>query len=365
MARHGRWMFVLAVMATLMIGLIGQTGTVLAKDDVVTLRFTSHMSPTNRQVANVVKPWCKMVEDDSKGRIKFKVFPGGVLHGANDGFKAAGASNITDFTHAYPSYVPGNFYLNHGTGLPFLYPNAYVGSLVCEELYNKYLKKEYEGMGVYLMSYQTTANYQIVTKSKPVRTLEDLKGMKIRSAGGMANDFLTAVGAIPVALPAVEAYTALQTGLLDGVLTNAIDIISNRLHEITKYVTISDASTVPVATCMNKKTYNALPKDLRLLVYNSNRKYPQMMAKEYEEGVLDDVKKTGMTVINLSEQEKARWVAAAKKVEDKFIADNEAKGYPAKEFMKELHALSKKYEKWTPAQIWEQVTKNPVQGIND
>jgi len=90
-----------------------------------------------------------------------------------------------------------------------------------------------------------------------------------------------------------------------------------------------------------------------------------MMAKEYEEGVLDDVKKTGMTVINLSEQEKARWVAAAKKVEDKFIADNEAKGYPAKEFMKELHALTKKYEKWTPAQIWEQVTKNPVQGIND
>ncbi|OPY92447.1 MAG: 2,3-diketo-L-gulonate-binding periplasmic protein YiaO precursor [Syntrophaceae bacterium PtaU1.Bin231] len=323
------------------------------------------MSPTNRQVANVVKPWCKMVEDDSKGRIKFKVFPGGVLHGANDGFKAAGAANITDFTHAYPSYVPGNFHLNHGTGLPFLYPNAYVGSLVCEELYNKYLKKEYEGMGVYLMSYQVTANYQIVTKSKPVRTLEDLKGLKIRSAGGMANDFLAAVGAIPVALPAVEAYTALQTGLLDGVLTNAIDIISNRLHEITKYVTISDASTVPVATCMNKKTYNALPKDLRLLVYNSNRKYPQMMAKEYEEGVLDDVKKTGMTVINLSEQEKARWVAAAKKVEDKFIADNEAKGYPAKEFMKELHALTKKYEKWTPAQIWEQVTKNPVQGIND
>lgn len=365
MNRCGKWIFGAMATVILMIGMICQAETAAAKDDVVTLRFSSHMSPTNRQVANVVKPWAKMVEDESKGRIKFKVFAGGVLHGANDGFKAAGTADITDFTHAYPSYVPGNFYLNHGTGLPFLYPNAYVGSLVCEELYNQYLKKEYEGMGVYLMSYQVTANYQIVTRSKPVKTLEDLKGLKIRSAGGLANDFLVSVGAIPVALPAVEAYSALQTGLLDGVLTNAIDIISNRLYEITKYMTVTDATTVPVATCMNKKTFNALPKDLRLLVYNNNRKYPQIMAEAYEKGVMEDVKKTGMTVVTLSDKEKARFTEAAKKLEDKFIADNEAKGLPAKAFMKDLRTLVKKYEKWTPEQIWEKVTKNPVQGIND
>ena len=364
MNRYGKLIFIIMVMVTLSIGMICQTETAMAKDDVITLRFSSHMSPTNRQVSDVIKPYARIVEEASGGRLKVKVFAGGVLHGPYDGFKAC-VSDITDLTHAYPSYVPGNFHLNHGVGLPFLYPNAYVGSLVVEELYSKYLKKEYEAMGVYLMSYPTTANYQILTKAKPVRTLEDLKGLKIRSAGGAANDLLSALGAIPVALPAVEAYTALQTGLLDGVLTNSVDIISNRLYEITKYVTVANASTVPIATAMNKKTYSALPKDLRLIVYNSNRKYSQIMAKINEEGVLDDVKKRGLTLIELSAQEKGRWKEAARKLEDKFIADNEAKGLPAREFMKEIYALSKKYEKWTPEQIWEKITKNPVQGIND
>ena len=60
-----------------------------------------------------------------------------------------------------------------------------------------------------------------------------------------------------------------------------------------------------------------------------------------------------------------RFRDAVRKLGDKFIETNESKGLPAREFMKELHAATKKYEKWTPEQIWEQVSKHPVQGIND
>lgn len=364
MSRYGKLILIVMVMVTLSIGMICQTEIAMAKDDVITLRFSSHMSPTNRQVSDVIKPYAKIVEEASGGRLKVKVFAGGVLHGPNDGFKAC-ATDITDFTHGYPAYVPGNFHLNHGPGLPFLFPNAYAGSLATEEVYPKYLKKEYEAMGVYLMAFPATSNYQILTKSKAVRSLEDMKGLKIRSPGGPANDLLTALGAAPVSIPAVEAYTGLQTGLIDGVLTNPVDIISNRLYEIAKHLTKVDASSVAIATCMNKKTYNALPKDLRLIVYNSNRKYPQLMAKVNEEGVMDSLAKYGVGLIDLSDKEKMRFREAVRKLGDKFIETNEAKGLPAREFMKELHAATKKYEKWTPEQIWEQVSKHPVQGIND
>src|SRR5690606_32610959 len=126
--------------------------------------------------------WVDMVEDESNGKIKIQSYLGGTLHGARDGFKAA-VNDITDFTAAYTMYQPGSFSLPHALDLPFAFPNSAVASKVAEELYPKYFKKEYEAMGVYLAQYAANGSYNLFTK-KPIRTLADMKGMKIRAAGG-------------------------------------------------------------------------------------------------------------------------------------------------------------------------------------
>lgn len=367
MKRYGGFVPIAMVMLTLSMLLIGQAEVAIAKDDVITLRFSTHMSAAHKQVTNAMDPYAKMIKEASGGRLNVKIYTGGVLHGPKDGFKAC-ASDITDFTQAYPGYMPGNFHMYFALHLPFLFPNGYVATLVTEELYPKYLKKEYEAMGVYLMASPQTSTYQILTKDKPIRRLEDLKGVKLRSPGGLTNDIIASLGAVPVSIPAVETYTGLQTGLVDGVFMNKIDIVANRLYETAKYLTFLDVSVYAVPTAMNKKTYDSLPKNLRLIVYNSNRKFAQMMTGSYEKDAEKQLRevanKYGMVITSLSEKEKSHFTDAVKNLENVFIKENEARGLPVREFLKEIRALTTKYEKWSPEQIWEQVSKYPIQGIN-
>ena len=118
---------------------------------------------------------------------------------------------MTDYTHGYATYQPGSFHLTHGLQLPFLFPNSGVAALVSEELYPEYLKGEYERMGVYLAHCNSATAYDILSKT-PVRTPADMRGLKVRSTGGLMAETLRQVDAIPVVLAAAEAYTAFSEG---------------------------------------------------------------------------------------------------------------------------------------------------------
>ncbi len=235
----------------------------------ITLRFSTH-SPTTHMLykANFI-PFMELVEKESKGKLIIKPYASGVLHGPRDGFKAC-VADITDYSHGYPSWQAGSFHLNHVMELPFAFPNAYVASLVSEEIYPKYFKKEYEKMDVYLAEYHTTSAYHILSK-RPIRKLEDLKGMKIRSAGGFASNILKTLGAVPVVVPSVEAYNAFQRGVLDGVHFSHSDQVSYRIYEVGKYLTLMNSNMIPVPYCLNRKTFDKLPKDLKRIFYNSLR----------------------------------------------------------------------------------------------
>src|SRR3546814_10505796 len=103
---------------------------------------------------------------------------------------------ISDLSHCDVAYQPTSFNLMHATALAGIFPDAVVGSAVATAIYPKYFKEEYEAMGVYLGRTPMTPPYNIVTK-EPVRTLEDLRGMKVRVVGGLQSDIIEAAGAVP------------------------------------------------------------------------------------------------------------------------------------------------------------------------
>jgi len=270
-------------------------------------------------------------------------------------------------TAADPAWSPAGFHLNHVFGLPFAFPNASVAAIVAEELYPKYLKEEYEKKGIYLAFNSSMATYDLISR-KPVRKLEDLNGMKVRTVAGPQADAAKKLGAVPVFMSINEVYTALQRGMIDAVLSPNFAGYAYRFFEMAKFVTRLDYAITASSWGHNPKTFDALPKALKPQWYNLLRIESQMFGNAMDnENKLsrERNKREGVEVITLPPQEFARWKQAVQPLWDQFVEENEARGLPAKALVQELKAGSEKYSAWSEAQLMEKVTKSPIKGIID
>lgn len=123
-------------------------------------------------------------------------------------------------------------------------PSGKINGLVDWQLYQEFPAIQAEYKGVKLLGLFATEAYPLAT-NKPVRTLKDLKGLKLRAAGGPPADMTKALGAVPVTIPMPDTYLALQKGVIDGYWYSHESVLGFRTYEVTKYVT--DFPTCAVA----------------------------------------------------------------------------------------------------------------------
>lgn len=363
-----RWKTALRLQAVLVaLGFVfGLCAGAYAADNKVEVRFSGYYPESYPVYKEGIKPWEELVEKEGNGKIVFKNYLNGVLNAAKHGFRAT-KDGICDLSHGYPMYQPASFNLCLFGDMPFIVSSSYSGVLAAESLYPKYLKKEYEKMGPYLGFWVFTSPYNLMSK-KPVRTLDDLKGMKIRSTGGIGSDILKELGAVPVILQSAESYTSLQSGVVDAVLYPDGSFVSYRIYEIAKYHTSLAVYNGAVPYAMNRKFFDGLSPENKRFFYNKLRQAAVMASYAYD---IDAVaahkvlKENGVEMINLSEAEKERFRKAVAPMWERFIKNNEAKGLPAKQFVEEFRKLEKEFSKLTPEQALEYATKNPAPGIVD
>ena len=334
--------------------------------DSVVLRYTAHVPNSHGLYGKVFLPWVEIVTERLGGRIRWEHFVDGLLHGALDGFKAV-AAGVTDYTHGYATYQPGSFQLTHGLQLPFLFPHPGIAALVSEELYPKYLKGEYERMGVYLAHCDSTTAYDILSKI-PVRTPSDMRGLKVRSTGGLMAEILRQVGAIPVVLAAAETYTAFQRGIIDAVAVGAPDMAAYRLYETGRYYLPIRLTHTVIQYCLSPRTFDGLPADLREPLYDLFRLRGQVAYQNYYGGenlvaAIATLTEGGVETIEPTPEERQTWVAAVRPLEQRFIEENERLGLPAAAFVNEARERAAVYEGWTDQQLWDHISVHPVQGI--
>jgi len=334
--------------------------------DSVLLRYTAHIPNSHGLFGKVFLPWTEMVTRRTGGRIRWEHYVDRLLHGALDGFKAV-ATGITDYTHGYATYQPGSFHLTHGLQLPFLFPNPGVAALVAEELYPEYLKGEYERMGVYLAHCDSTTAYDIISKT-PIRTPSDMRGQKVRSTGGLMADILRQVGAIPVVMAAAETYTAFQRGIIDAVAVGAPDMAAYRLYETGHYCLRVGLTHTVIQYCLNPRTFDGLPADLRVQLYDLFRLRGQVAHRNYYGGDALDTAIARLTAggVEVSEptpEEGEEWRDAVQPLEQRFIEENARRGLPAAAFVHEAKQRAAVYADWTDQELWDHVSERPVQGI--
>ncbi|CAB1055341.1 hypothetical protein D1BOALGB6SA_74 [Olavius sp. associated proteobacterium Delta 1] len=323
-----------AFIASLILGL----STSANAQETITLRLSSFVPAKHFMNTRVLEPWIETVEKRSAGKLKIKLYPGSTLGKPQAQYDMA-ARGVADITWGLLGYTPGRFPLATVMELPFLSPSAEIGSRMAQRLYDKgYLKSEFKD--VKLLALGMPPNMDLHVNGKLVKTLEDLKGMKIRTPSAMMGKIIKMWGGVPVPLPAPEIYLSLETGLIDGVFLDPLTLMGVRANEVTQYHTRIGVSAPVFFFAMNQKTWDRLPPEIQKVIDEFSGEYwgadiGGVIADKASLGVLKKLEQAGHAVYSLPHEELQRWQDAAAPAFDEWVKRMEAKGLPGNAVLQE------------------------------
>jgi TRAP-type transport system periplasmic protein len=298
--------------------------------------------------------WGEKLEKSSGGRLAFKHFPSSQMGPTPAMYDLArtGQAEVSWFLHGA---TPGRFQLTELVQLPYVVGSAEIGTKVINdaELRAKYLDAEHRGMKVLLLLTHQPGN--VHTTKKPIRSADDLRGLRIRFSGPVIRDFISKLGGTAVGVQPNEQLEQLQKGVLDGTFIDYGGAgVAFKMGGTIKYSTEMYSYVSSFGVGMNPDFYGKLPADLKKLVDASVRD----VEKEVGEGwdALDDVGKKllvdgGAQPVQLSEAENKRFRAVGMEVTEAKLKELEGKGLPARAAFKAIQQLSEKHSK-TSRNFW-------------
>lgn len=195
-----------------------------------TVKYSNWMTPHHPMHVEVFKPWMTEVEKVTEGRVKFDIPPKtvGTVPTQFDVLR----DGLADMAVFVPGFSPARFEMIEVAELPLFCDEPEVMAPATYAMYEKHLKKYNEFKGVHIVSIFTTAPGHILTGKKPIRSMADLKGMKLRMSIASSSMTITSFGAVPVQRPVTEVFELISTGVLDGTFSGKEQLISFNLLEV-------------------------------------------------------------------------------------------------------------------------------------
>jgi TRAP-type transport system periplasmic protein len=307
----------------------------------------SHPFPARHvQHRLMLEPLKKELEEKSKGRIKVVIHPGGALAPAPAHYENVVAGAF-DIGWTLQGYTPGRFPLSGIIEMPFLWSSAQEATGVFWQMFEELPGLQNEYRDVKVLATWTHDLGQLYTTSKPVRTLEDLRGLKIRAPGPVQVSMLRALGAVPVTMPAGEVYDALERGVVDGLVIGLSAIKGFRLDQVVKHATLANSYVAAMIVAMNQQSYKKLSVEDRALLDSLTGKRMAMLgAKNYDDEAddgMDALKKAKASIYQLSPGETEKWKKATAQMPKEWMKEMESKGRPGKQvYDKMLSLIGKK-----------------------
>jgi TRAP-type C4-dicarboxylate transport system substrate-binding protein len=311
------------------------------------LKVHSFSSPQAPDQALHLFPWAERVNKASGGKLKVEVYTSMQLGGKPADLPQQLEDGVVDAIFHLPGFSPGRFPAMEGTELPFTNVGVSAGqSPAVFEWANRWLKDS-EFKGIRILSIHATDASILHTRERPVRTLEDFKGLKLRVPGRIVGEAAKALGATPVGIPLPGVYEALARGQVDGMFINWAIMPSYRFHEVTKHHMETPVYQSPLMTLMSERSYAKLPADLKKVVDdNSGLEYTKYIGKVWDgltEGARKQTREAGNTVFALPEKEKARWTEAVRPVYRLWVDEMNKRGLPGQKMLDDLLATTAKY----------------------
>ena len=303
--------------------------------------------------ATEAEAWGKRLEEATGGRMKVTFYWAESLVKVTGLLDSVSAGTADMAIHPLAPW-PERLSLAWVGGLPGIFQSPTQSGLANLALLNKYKEMRDQFLPAKVVWVNSPGPFELASK-REVKTMEDLKNLKIST--GLKFELLSyeALGASPISVHPTEAYQALETGVIEASCLDFNGIFIWKLNEVTKYRVGNTLGMMTIMlTVANSESYNKLPADVKQAFDSVTDPVAQTTAvnEAFEKFWADSVagineydKKVGNPgIYYLPAAEHERWVNTVQPVNDVWVQENEAKGYPATAMLDDLIALAEQYK---------------------
>ena len=294
----------------------------------IELKLSHFLPPSHGTHKDFMEPWARALEQKTGGKVKVTIFPAGSTFGNTAKQYDQVKAGVVDIAHGLTGIPRGRLPRTSIIDLPFLTSNADEATRALWAIYPKYLKDEYQGLKV--LALHAHNGGLIHSREKPVKEMEDLKGMRVRAPSPAIQLMLEQLGATPVGMPPTEVYENLQKGTLDGTVFPWDPVASFKLQEVLMHHLDAKSYTTSFYFVMNQAKYDSLPADVKQAIdeLSGNALVAKFGAwwDAWDKPGLDAAKAKGNTITALTPDQRAKWRQALLPVTEKYLKDLEGAG---------------------------------------
>jgi C4-dicarboxylate-binding protein DctP len=279
----------------------------------IVIKF-SHVVAVNTPKGKGAEYFKKLAEERSGGKVKVEVYPNSSLFKDGEEMEALQLGSVQMLAPSVSKFGPLGAREFEVFDVPYVFDSYEDLHKVTEGPVGAALFKKLESKGITGLAYWDNG-FKDMSANKALRKPDDMKGLKMRiQSSKVLGDEMKALGALPQVMAFSEVYQAMQTGVVDGSENPPSNFYTQKMHEVQKYLTLTDHGVIEYAVIVNKKFWDGLPADVRRTLETAMKdatRYANDIAKKENDDALAAVKASGKTeIITLTAAEKTAWKKA-------------------------------------------------------
>jgi len=279
----------------------------------IVIKF-SHVVARDTPKGQAAERFKLLAEQATKGRVKVEVYPNSQLYKDKEELEALQLGAVQMLAPSLAKFGPLGVKEFEAFDLPYIFPSKAMLNSVTEGPIGRSLLKKLESKGITGLAFWDNG-FKVMSANKPLRKPADFKDLRMRIQSSKVLDAqMRALGANPQVLAFSDVYQALQSGVVEGTENTPSNMYTQKMHEMQKYVTVSNHGYLGYAVIVNKKFWDGLPTEIRRALDKAMQEataYEKAIAQRDNDAALEAIRKTGKTqVITLTPQEQAEWRAA-------------------------------------------------------
>ena len=308
------------------------------QEPVVNLTYSIFFPSTHIQ-CQMAEQWAEEIHRRTDGSVQITIYPAGTLSSADACYSGV-VSGISDIGMSCFAYTRGRFPLMEGVDLPLGYPTGLVATRVATAIAKEFEPAELQDVK---LLYIHAHGPGILASRRPVRALEDVRGMNIR-ATGLSAKIVENIGGVPVAMSQGETYEALQRGVVEATFCPVETLDGWKQGEVINSIT--DTSVIGYTTAMfvvmNKNSWARLSENQQRIIEEVSAEWVDKHGRAWDEADekgMAFIKELNRDIYTLSPEQQQQWKDAVQPILEEYLTNTEARNLPGREFLDRLLEL--------------------------